>query len=58
MNKKSDFTLTPEQQKVVDKKVRDLAEAVKNIDFNNLPKRENHPEASKPVSGSNPAKKV
>ncbi|SDE98549.1 hypothetical protein SAMN04487996_108125 [Dyadobacter soli] len=58
MNKRQDFKLTPEQQKVVDEKVRVLGEAVKNIDFNNLPKRENHPDNSKPADGSKHTQKA
>ena len=50
MNKRSDFKLTPEQQQIVDKKVEDLSRAVKNIDFNNLPTRENRAETAKPAS--------
>ncbi|PSL28645.1 hypothetical protein CLV60_106248 [Dyadobacter jiangsuensis] len=52
MNKRQDFKLTPEQQKIVDEKVRVLTEAVKNVDFNNLPKRESHPDISKSANGS------
>lgn len=58
MNRYEKYNLTPEQQKIVDEKVRDLERAVRNIDFTNLPKREDHPEASKPVNGSKPAEKV
>lgn len=53
MNKHSDFKLTPEQKKIVEEKVRDLERAVKNIDLNNLPKRENHTVVSKPANDSN-----
>lgn len=57
INKRPDFKLTPEQQKIVDEKVRDLARAVRNVDLNNLPKRETPPEASN-SKNSKPEKKA
>lgn len=41
------YNLTPEQRKIVDEKVRSLEKASKNIDFNNLPKIEDHPEVAR-----------
>ncbi|MDR6803933.1 hypothetical protein J2Y45_001202 [Dyadobacter sp. BE34] len=58
INKRRDFKLTPEQQKIVDEKVRDLARAVRNVDLNNLPKRENHPDTSTPGNGSKHTEKA
>ncbi|MET7254284.1 hypothetical protein [Dyadobacter fermentans] len=41
------YHLTPEQRKIVEEKVRSLEKLSKNIDFNNLPKIEDHPEVAK-----------
>jgi hypothetical protein len=52
MNRYSKYNLTPAQQEIVDRKVKSLAKAVKNIDLNNLPKREDHPEVYRPAGDS------
>ncbi|MHA4742296.1 hypothetical protein [Dyadobacter sp. MSC1_007] len=58
MNRYSKYNLTPAQQEIVDKKVKSLAKAVKNIDLNNLPKREDHREAYRPADGSKRTEKA
>ncbi|WP_177193987.1 hypothetical protein [Dyadobacter sp. SG02] len=50
MSHNSDLVISPKQRKSIEDKFREADEFAKNIDFDNLPKRENHPEVSRPAA--------
>jgi ribosome-associated translation inhibitor RaiA len=44
------FEITPAQRKIVNEKMEVLERYAKNIDFDNLPKRENHSKGATPTN--------
>lgn len=53
----SDLVISPKQRKIIEEKLRAADEFAKNIDFNNLPKREDHLEVVRPAAAADHGKK-
>lgn len=49
MEQYSDLIISSKQRKAIEEKFKAADEFARNIDFNNLPKREDHPEVARPV---------
>lgn len=53
MEQYSELIISSKQRKIIEEKFRAADEFAKNIDFDNLPKREDHPEVARPVPKAN-----
>lgn len=50
MEQYSELLISSRQRKIIEEKFRAADEFAKNIDFDNLPKRESHPEVARPAA--------
>lgn len=58
MEQYSDLIISAEQRKIVEEKFRAADEFAKNINFDNLPKREDHPDVARPATKVGRVKKA